>query len=115
MKLIVRLLISAAVIFGVAYLSDGSLLQVDGFVAALWAAVVLGLVNVIIKPIVKLISLPVTVLTLGVFSLVINMLMLYLVAWIVPGLGTVGLWQTFVAALIIAIVTSVLTKLVERD
>lgn len=115
MKLIVRMLISAAVIFGVAYLSKGALLQVDSFTAALVAAVVLGLVNTFVKPVVKLLSLPVTIVTLGMFLLVINMFMLYMAAWIVDGFGTVGLWQTFVASLIVAIATSTLTKLAEKD
>ena len=115
MKILIRLLISAAVIFGVAYFSDGSLLTVDGWQAAGWAALVLGLVNLIIKPLVKLVSLPVTILTLGLFSLVINMLMLYIVSWVVPGLGTVGIIETFLAALIISFITSVLTWIVARD
>lgn len=115
MKILIRLVISAAVIFGVAYFSDGSLLTVDGWQAAGWAALVLGLVNLIIKPLVKLLTLPVTIFTLGLFGLVINMLMLYIVSWIVPGVGTVGILQTFLAALIISIVTSVLTWILEKD
>ena len=115
MKLIIRLLISAVVIFGVAYLSDGGLLAVEGWQAAGWAALVLGLVNLIVRPVVKLIALPVTCLTLGLFGLVINAAMLYLVAWVVPGLETVGFWQTLLAAVIISLVTSILAKLVEKD
>jgi len=115
MKLVVRLLISAAVIFGVAYLSDGSLLVVDGWVAAAWAALVLGVVNSVIKPVVKLFSLPITILTLGLFSLVINALMLYLVAWVVPGVDTTGFLMTVLAALVISVVTTVAFKIVERD
>lgn len=115
MKIIIRLLISAAVIFGVAYFSDGNLLVVDGWQAAGWAALVLGLVNLIIKPLVKLLTLPVTILTLGLFGLVINTLMLYIVSWLVPGLGTSGFFQTMLAALIISIITSVATRIVEKD
>jgi len=115
MKLVVRLLISAAVIFGVAYLSDGSLLVVDGWVAAALAAVVLGVVNAIIRPVVKLFSLPITILTLGLFSLVINAFMLYLAAWVVPGVDTTGFLMTVLAALIISVVTTVAFKIVDRD
>lgn len=115
MRLIIRLLITAAVIFGVAYLSNGGLLQVDGFGAAVWAAIVLGLVNLVVKPIVSLLSLPITILTLGLFALVVNALMLYLVAAFVPGVHTVGFFATMVAALLIAVVSSVLTKLVDKD
>ena len=91
MKFLLRMLVSAAAIFGVAYLSDGWLLQVDSFwPAAVIAALVLALVNAIVKPIVHLLSLPVTILTLGLFSLVISALMLYLVAAVVDGVHTTG-------------------------
>ena len=115
MKIVVRLLISAAVIFGVAYFSDGTLLAVDGWEAAGWAALALGVVNLVVKPIVKLFALPITIMTLGLFSLLINALMLYLVAWVVDGLGTVGFLETILAALIISVITTVVTKIVERD
>ncbi len=115
LKLIVRLLIGMVVIFGVAYLSDGSLLQIDGWTVAFWAAVVMGVVNAVIRPVVKILALPITILTLGLFSLVLNALLLYLVAWIVPGLEIVGFIQTVVAALIISVVTSVANKIADKD
>ena len=115
MKLLIKVGISAAVIFAVAYLSQGELLAVNGVVPALIAAVVLGLVNALIKPIVKLVALPVTLLTLGLFSLAINGLMLWLATLVVPGLDTVGWWQTMVAALLISVGTSVLNWFVDRD
>ncbi|MDP2182711.1 MAG: phage holin family protein [Actinomycetota bacterium] len=115
MKLVVRLLLSSAAIFGVAYFSGGSLLRVDGWVAAAWAAVALGLVNLTVKPVVHVLAFPATILTLGVFALVINAFMLYIVAWIVPGVDTSGFLATMVAALVISVATSALTKLVESD
>jgi len=115
-KFLLRLLISAAVIFGVAYLSRGRLLYVASFwPAAVIAALALAVVNALVKPIVFVLSLPVTILTLGLFALVINALMLALVAAVVPGVETVGFLQTLLAALCIAIVTSVLTGFVEED
>lgn len=115
MKFLMRMLVSAAALFGVAYLSGGALLEVDTWTAAIIAAVVLALFNAIVKPIVHLVALPVTILTLGLFSLVISAFMLYLVDWVVPGFSTVGFWQTIVAALVVSIATSVLTKLIEGD
>jgi putative membrane protein len=116
MKFFLRMLVSAAAIFGVAYLSGGWLLQVDSFwPAAVIAALVLALVNAIVKPIVGLLSLPITILTLGLFSLVINALMLYLVAWLVSGVHTTGFLQTVLAAIIISIVTSVGTSLLDKE
>lgn len=115
MRLILRLLIVAAVIFGVAYFSGGTLLSVSGVGAAIWAAIVLGIVNAVVKPVVKLLALPITIVTLGLFGLVINALMLYLVAAFVPGVDTVGFFPTVLAALIIAIVSSVLTSFLDKD
>jgi putative membrane protein len=115
MKFVLRMVVSAAVIFGVAYLSGGWLLEVDSFVAALWAAVVLSVVNAFVRPVVKLLSLPITVLTLGLFALVVNAAMIYLVAWIVPGVHTTGFFATIVAAIIISAVTSLFTGLIDKD
>jgi putative membrane protein len=84
---------------------------VGGFFAALIAAAVLGLVNVTIKPILWLLTLPVTLLTLGLFTFVIDAMMIGLVAWLVPafnvsnGLSAIGL------ALIVAIVHAVAVNL----
>lgn len=114
-KFILRMLVGAAVIFGVAYLSGGWLLQVEGFVAALWAAVVLAVVNAFVRPVVKILSLPITIVTLGLFALVVNALMIYLVAWVVPGVETTGFFPTVLAAIIIAAVTSLFTKAIDRD
>ncbi|MFA5844306.1 MAG: phage holin family protein [Coriobacteriia bacterium] len=115
MRFALRMLVSAMTIFGVAYISRGSLIVVDTFVAALIAAVALAFVNAFVKPVVSVISFPVTVITLGLFALVINALMFYLVAAVVPGVHTVGFFRTVLASLIIAAVTSVLTRLVESD
>lgn len=116
MKFIIRMLFSAAAIFGIAYLSNGWLIDVaDFWPSAVLAAVVLALVNAIVKPIVSILSLPVTILTLGLFSLVISAGMLYIVAWIVPGVTTTGFVPTVLSAVIIAIVTSVGTSLVDAN
>ncbi|MHB1341960.1 MAG: phage holin family protein [Coriobacteriia bacterium] len=116
MKFVLRMLVSAATLFGVAYLSGGSLLQVDSFwPAAVIAAVVLAVVNAVVKPIVSVLAIPVTILTLGLFALVINALMLYLVAWVVPGVHTVGFVQTVGASIIISIAAAVAGKLLEGD
>lgn len=116
MKFLLRMLISAVAIFGVAYLSNGWLLEVEEFWPdAVLAALVLAVVNAVVKPVVHILSLPVTVLTLGLFSLVISALMLYLVAAVVPGVHTTGFVQTVLAALIIAAVTSIGSSLIEKD
>lgn len=115
LRLLLKLAISTAVIFGLAYVSGGELLVVGGWQDALLAAIVLGLVNTFIKPLITLLTLPLNVMTLGLFSIVINTLMLYIVSWIVPGFETVGIFRTLLAALIISIITAVLYWFVDRD
>lgn len=114
MKFVLRLVMSAVVIFGVAYLSGGELLAVDGLTAAFWAALVLAVVNAFIRPVVALLTLPITVVTLGLFALVVNALMLYVVSWIVPGVDTVGFFRTMLAAVIISAVTSLISRAIDK-
>lgn len=115
MRFLLRMLVSAGVIFGVAYLSGGALLYVDSFLAAFIAAVVLALVNAFVRPIVKVLTLPITLITLGLFALVVNALMFYVVEWIVPGFQLVGFWQTVLAALIVSVVTSWATRAMGEE
>ncbi len=110
-----RLLVSAGVIFGVAYLSAGWLLQVEDFAAAIWAAAVLALLNVFVRPVVGLLSLPITIVTLGAFALVLNAVMIYVVAWIVPGVETAGFIQTVLAAIIISVASAFFAETLDKD
>ncbi|WP_376100031.1 phage holin family protein [Roseomonas sp. CCTCC AB2023176] len=76
------------------------------------AAVVFGLVNAFIRPVIFLLSLPLTVLTLGLFTLVINAMMLGLTAWLIPGLEVRGFWAAFWGAVVIWIVSWIANSLV---
>ncbi|MDI6712031.1 MAG: phage holin family protein [Anaerosomatales bacterium] len=114
MKFVLRMLVSAAAVFGVAYVSGGALLRVDAFwPAAVYAAIALAVVNAVVKPVVQVLAFPVTVLTLGLFALVVNAFMLYIVDWVVPGVSTTGFWQTVVASVLISIVSSLAGKAIE--
>ena len=94
MAFLARWILNAAGLLLVAYLYPG--VMVESFLAAIAAALVLGLVNAVISPILVILTLPVTVLTLGLFLFVINALLFWLVAETVPGFRVTG----FVAALI---------------
>lgn len=107
LTLIARWLLNAAALLLVAYLYSG--VQVTSFTAALVAALVLGLVNAVIRPILVLLTLPVTILTLGLFIFVINALMFWLVASVVGGFAVTG----FLAALVGSIIYSVLTTVIS--
>jgi putative membrane protein len=79
-------------------------------------AIIFGLVNALIKPILSIVSCPINILTLGLFTLVINALMLMLTAYFAPGLAVEGFWNAFLGALIISIVSTLLSfVLVDND
>ena len=103
LSLLARWIINAAALLLVAYLYPG--VTIDGFFSAAMAALILGLVNAVIRPILVLLTLPVTVVTLGLFLFVINALLFWLVAEIVQGFGVTG----FVAALVGSLLYSLIT------
>lgn len=105
LSLLARWIVNAAALMLVAYLYPG--VTVDSFVAALLAALALGLVNAVVRPILVLLTLPVTLLTLGLFIFVINALLFWFVAEVVQGFHVSG----FGAALLGSILYSVLTLL----
>lgn len=84
-------------------------LRVPDLGGAIIAALVLGIVNAIIRPIILLLTLPVNVVTLGLFTLIVNTLMLYVVAWITPSLQISGFGAAFIGALLIAIISTLLS------
>lgn len=103
MMFILRWILNALGLMAIAYLYTG--VQVSGFVPALIAALVLGLVNALIRPILVALTLPVTILTLGLFIFVINAALFWLVAEVLNGFAVRG----FMAALIGSIMYSVIT------
>jgi putative membrane protein len=87
----------------------------DSLVSLLIAALLFGLVNAVIRPLIILLTLPLTILTLGLFILVINALMLLGVSWIVPGFTLGSFWTAFWAAIFIAIVSFITNRLIGRS
>lgn len=109
MSLIVHWLISAASLVIVAYLIPG--IEIRGLGTALVAPIIIGLVNATIGFVLKILTLPLTVLTLGIFWLVINALMLQLAAALVPGFYVSGFASAFFGAIILSLVNMVLRSL----
>lgn len=109
MKLILNWVIGAVVILISAYLLPG--VMVEGFISALVLAVVLGAINMFIKPILIVLTLPINILTLGLFSLVINALLIMLASAIVPGFSVAGFWWALAFSLVLSIVTAVLSRI----
>jgi len=112
MRLLLRWLISAATLMLVAYYMPG--ISVQSFYAALIAALILGLINAIIRPLALLITLPVNILTLGLFTLVVNGLMFWLASSIVKGFYVAGFWPAFWGALVMWIVGWVVNSLLKK-
>ena len=107
MKIVVRWLLLAAALLLVAHFYSG--VQVRDFGAALIAALVIGLLNALVRPVLVLLTLPVTLLTLGLFLFVINALMFYAAASLLQGFGVAG----FVAALIGSLLYSVCSLVID--
>lgn len=102
MYLLLRWFISAATLLFVAYFVPG--FHVAGWYAAFVAALVLGLVNALVRPIIVVLTLPVNILTLGLFTFVINALMLYFVSSVVKGFEVNGFAPAFWGAIILWII-----------
>jgi putative membrane protein len=109
MIFVVRLIINMIAILIIAYLFP-KLIWVEGFLAALVAAFLFGIVNTIVRPILVFLTLPLTVLTLGLFLLVINGLMLWLVSALVRGFHVNGFWGAVLGSIMISIVSWILSR-----
>lgn len=111
MGILIALLINAFTIFLVSYFLPG--VSVNSFWTALVVAILLGIVNTIIKPILVLLTLPITILTLGLFYFVINAAMVLLVDLFVPGFSVSGLISALIFSFLVSIVGSILNSLVK--
>jgi len=109
MGFLIRLVVNAVALIAVTYVVPG--IHVNGFVAALIAALILGIVNAILRPILVIVSLPLEIVTLGLFTLVINALLFWLVGALHVGLFVDGFWPAFWGALVMSIVSWLLSLL----
>ncbi|QOX80458.1 phage holin family protein [Trichlorobacter lovleyi] len=113
MSFLINWLLSGLAIVITAYLLPG--VHLSGIKAALLTAIVLGLINAIIKPVLKLLTLPLTIMTLGLFSLVINALLIMLTAKLVPGFQVQGFLWALAFSLVLALVNWVLSIFKQDD
>ncbi len=108
-RLVLRWALNSFALFFVMKLVSG--IRIDRFQDLLIATLVIGLLNVFLRPIIILLTLPVTLLTLGLFTLVINGLMFYLAAYLVPGFHVTGFGAAFLAAILFSMFSFVLNML----
>ncbi len=109
MKLLLKILINALAVLLVAYLVPG--VTVVSFLVAVLVAIVLGIINVTIHPLMLLFTLPINILTLGLFTFVINALMFALAAFIVPGFSVSGFVPALLGSLILTVIKIVTNRL----
>ena len=113
MKLLLVWLINALALIAVAYLMPG--VAVSSFGAALVAALVLGLINAVVRPILVLLTLPVTLLTLGLFIFVLNGLLFWMVGTWLEGFEVAGFWSGVFGAILFSLVSWALSALVLKE
>lgn len=112
LKIVVRWLLLAAALLLVAHLYSG--VTVRDFSAALGVALVLGLLNAVVRPLLVLLTLPATILTLGLFLFVINATMFYSAAWLLDGLQVAGFGAALIGSLIYSVAGLVIDAALER-
>lgn len=106
MNFFIRLLISALVAFGLSYLLPG--VHIDSFVTALILALVLAVLNMLLKPIMVILTLPITIITFGLFLLVINAAIILLASKLVDGFKVDGFWWALLFSILLSVATSIL-------
>ena len=114
MNFLIRILISALVAFGLSYLLDG--VHIDAFTTALILALVLAVLNALVKPILILLTLPITILTLGLFLFVINALIILLADRLLgDNFNVDGFWWALLFSILLSLVSSVLYSVGKKE
>ena len=108
MKFIMRIIVTSVIAFGLSYILKG--IKIDSFWTAIILAVVLAVLNALLKPILIILTLPITVITLGLFLFVINAAIILLADKFIDGFTVDGFWWALLFSLLLSIVTSVLYK-----
>lgn len=106
--MLIKWLVTALIILALAYILPG--IEVSGFIAAAVAALVLGLINMFLKPIIVLLTLPINMITLGLFTLVINAVIVLLAGSIVPGFSVGNFWWALLFSVVLGLTNSMMHK-----
>lgn len=111
LRWIAQWVVNALALYIVAALVPG--IHILNFTSALFAVIIIGLVNTLLKPILFVLTLPVTILTLGIFSLILNALMLLLAGSVISGFRVDGFWAAFLGSILLSIVTAVFRAIIR--
>ncbi len=110
--ILIRWLTTTAAIVATSYLLDG--IRVSGFLPAVFAAAVLGILNAFFRPIALLLTLPINILSLGLFTFIINALMLKMASGIIPGFDVYGFWTAISGSLLISVISWLLNSFISE-
>jgi putative membrane protein len=108
--IVIRWLVLTAAVFLTSYMLDG--IHVSGFMTALEAAAILGILNAVFRPVLIVLTLPINILTLGLFTFIINGFLLMMVSYIIPGFAVNGFWTAFSGSIIISILNWILSSFI---
>ncbi len=111
MSILIALVLNALALIITAYVVPG--ISVSGFLSAILAAIVLGLINTFIKPLLVFLTAPLNFLTLGLFSFVVNAFVLWLVTFFVPGFRVDSLLSAILGAIVLSVVSTILAMLLK--
>lgn len=110
MRLLLLWILNAVALIAVTYLLPS--IQVAGFGSALLAALVLGFINTLVRPVLAILTLPITVLTLGIFYLLLNGLLFWLAGALLPGFDVAGFWAAVFGAILYGLIAWALSALI---
>ncbi|WP_299526485.1 phage holin family protein [Winogradskyella sp.] len=113
MNFILKLLLNAVAVFVLAEILNG--VYVDNYLTSLLVAVVISILNVLVKPILVILTLPATILSLGLFLFVINALIILLADKLIEGFGVDGIWTAILFSILLCILQSLLHSLLKKD
>lgn len=111
--LFIRFVITGVAVLAAAEIVPG--IKIDGVPAGAATVIVLALLNAVVRPVIYLFSFPVIMFSLGLFMVIINAILLHLTAWLVTGFTVDGFWPSVWAALLISVVSTVLTLLISEE
>lgn len=109
MGILINWILSALVIISAAYVLPG--VKIEGFFTALVVALILGVINAVLKPILVILTLPINILTLGLFTLVINALLIMLTSSLVPGFRVESFWWALIFGVLLSVINGFLNKI----
>ena len=113
MKLIIKLLLNAVAVIVLAKILNG--VDIDSYITAIIVAVVLSILNLIVKPILVILTLPMTIITLGLFLFVINACIILLADKLIDGFSVMNFWWAILFSILLSILQSLLHSMLKKD